>query len=116
MNGIQTVLIDTINKLKCDEDKKWQNNHNFRFLMSLSVPLLNLPSAGHKSVAGEENSGAGGRTYTVDPVGNDRAGKGVECFVSADCILFMYLHLTVHVAKLLVVPLYKIATVFRFSL
>jgi hypothetical protein len=64
--------------------------------MSLCVPLLNLPSAGHKTVAGEENSGAGGRTYTVDPVGNDRAGKGVECFVPTDCILFMYLASVIH--------------------
>jgi hypothetical protein len=33
MNSIQTVLIDTINKLKCDKDKNFD---------VLSVPLLNL--------------------------------------------------------------------------
>jgi len=29
MNGIQTALIDKINKLKCNKDKKLQNNHSF---------------------------------------------------------------------------------------
>jgi hypothetical protein len=36
MNGIQTVLINIIYKLKCDKNKK------VRFLMSLDVSLLNL--------------------------------------------------------------------------
>jgi hypothetical protein len=37
MNDIQTVLIDIINELKYDKDK------TLRPVMSLSVPLLNLP-------------------------------------------------------------------------